>query len=229
MVRRLEACQFLEASCDSALGVVADGHGLVVGALVLDLDVVHGDACARDLVGAEQADGLRGGGAAGDVLEADVLDGDLGGAVGGADLVGAVLHVDDDWVGHVVHLDVLVVDLGRGEHRRGVLVRLDSHAVGGLLERAVLHVDVGDVLLVLVPAQAADADAVAGAAGDAGDVDAAGARADGDAVVADADGGGGMVTSEESHMWMPSVLGLSPGALTVTSSTVTPWHWKMFM
>jgi len=187
--QKSEACELLEAARGGALGVFAYGHGLVVGATVLDLDVIHGDAGAGDLVGAEQADGLGAGGGAGDVLEGDVLDGDLGGAAGGADLVGAVLHVNDDGVGGVLHLDVLVVDLGGGEHGGGVLVRLDPEAVARLLERAVLDVDVRDVLLVLVPPQAADADAVAGAAGDAGDVHLAGPGADGDAVVADADDG----------------------------------------
>jgi hypothetical protein len=45
-----QASELLKASRHFALGVVADGHGLVVGALVLDLDVGHGDAGAGDLV-----------------------------------------------------------------------------------------------------------------------------------------------------------------------------------
>jgi len=83
------------------------------------------------------------------------------------------------------------VELGGSDHARGVLVGLDPDAIAGLLERAVLDVDVRHILLILVPAQAADADAVAGPAGDAGDVDPGAARADGDAVVTHADGGAG--------------------------------------
>ncbi|KAB8102781.1 hypothetical protein EE612_034762, partial [Oryza sativa] len=171
----------------SALGILADGHGLVVFARVLDLDVIQGDAGARQLVGAEEANSLGRGGGAGYVLEGDVLDGDLGVAVGGADLVGAVLHVDDDGVSNVLHLDVLVGKLGGGEHRGGVLIGLDPDAIGGLLEHAVLDGNIRHILLVLVPAQATDADAVARTAGDAGDVDALGAGADGDAIIAGAD------------------------------------------
>ena len=182
-----EAGELLEAACGGALGIVADGHGLVVFAAVLDLDIVHGDSATWDLVGAEQADGLGGGGGAGDVLKGDVLDGDLGAAAGGANLVGAVLHVDDYGVRCILHLDVLIVDLGGCEHRLGVFIRLDPEAVGRLLESAVLHVDVGHVLLVLVPPKAADADAVSRAAGDAGDVDLGATWADGDAVVANTD------------------------------------------
>ena len=95
----LEACKLLEATLGAALGVRAYSHGLVVGAAILDVDVIHGDAGAWDLGSAEQANGLRGGGGASDVLEGDVLDGDLGGAVGSTQLVGAVLHVDEDGVG----------------------------------------------------------------------------------------------------------------------------------
>ena len=94
-----EACKLLEATLGAALGIRAYSHGLVVGAAILDVDVIHGDAGAWDLGCVEQANGLRGGGGAGDVLEGDVLDGDLGGAVGGTQLVGAVLHVDEDGVG----------------------------------------------------------------------------------------------------------------------------------
>jgi hypothetical protein len=70
----LEACKLLEATLGAALGVRAYSHGLVVGAAILDGDVIHGDAGAWDLGSAEQANSLRGGGGAGDVLEGDVLD-----------------------------------------------------------------------------------------------------------------------------------------------------------
>jgi hypothetical protein len=50
---RSEAGKLLEAARGATLGVFADGHGLVVFAAVLDIDIVHGDSAAWDLVGAE--------------------------------------------------------------------------------------------------------------------------------------------------------------------------------
>jgi hypothetical protein len=185
-----ETSQGLEAALGGALGVAAHRHGLVVLAGVLDIDVDELDAAARLRVRADQADGLGRGRGACDVAERDVLDGDVGGvaALAGAHLLGAVVLVDDDGVGHFLHLDVLEGQVGRRQHRLRVLVRLDAHAIGGALQHAVLHRDVGHVLLVLVAAEAADADALPGAAGDACHRHTRAPGSDGDAVVAGADG-----------------------------------------
>uniref|UniRef100_A0A804PVE7 Uncharacterized protein n=1 Tax=Zea mays TaxID=4577 RepID=A0A804PVE7_MAIZE len=97
----LEACERLQATLGAALSVLAYSHGLVVGATVVDVDVVHGDTGAWDLGGAEQVDGLRGGG---DAVVADADDG-----VGDGD-PGRVAHVDAVRVGAVPgrrHIDVL--------------------------------------------------------------------------------------------------------------------------
>lgn len=140
---------------------MADGHGLVAGAGVLEVDVDELQALAGHVVDAVERDGLWRGGGADDVLEDDVGDDHLGGAGGlGADVVGAVLLVDDDGVGDVVHAHVVVDEAGGPELRLGVLVRLDPEPVGGALDGAVGHLDVLHVLLVLVPPQAAHADAV---------------------------------------------------------------------
>ena len=146
-------------------------------------------ALAWQVVGAVERDGLGRVGGAVDVLEDDVGDGHLGRAGPDADVVRAVLLVDDDRVRDVVHGHVLVHELGDLGRRLGVLVRLDAQAVGGAHQRATFHLHVLHVLLVLVPPQAPDADAVAGAALDAVDPDRLAAGPDGDAVVADADGG----------------------------------------
>jgi hypothetical protein len=184
-----DAGELLRHANGLADGVLADGHGLVVGPVVLDVDVDELHALAGQVVGAVERDGLRRVGGAVDVLEDDVVDGHLGGAGLDADVVGAVLLVNDDGVGDVVHGDVLVQELGGLERRLGVLVRLDAQAVGGAGERAPRHLHVLHVLLVLVPPQAADADAVARAALDALHADGLAPGADGDAVVADGDGG----------------------------------------
>lgn len=123
---------------------------------VLEVDVVQLDALARQVVGAVERDGLGRRRRADDVLEDDVGDGDLGRAGRGADVVGAVLLVNDDRVAHVVHGDAVVQELGRPQLRLGVLVRLDPEAVRGALYRAVGDDDVLHVLLVLVPAEMAN-------------------------------------------------------------------------
>ena len=104
--------------------------------------------------------------------------------------VGAVLLVDDDGVVDLPHDDVLEDEAGDGGGPGAAAPRLDAHAVGGAGEGAVGHAQPADVLLAGVPAEAADADAVPGAARHPGHHHVGGARADGDAVVA---GGHGRV------------------------------------
>ena len=91
-----EACELLGDADGLAGDVLADGHGLVVGLVVLDVDVDELHALAGQVVGAVERDGLRRVGGAVDVPEDDVGDGHLGGAGLDADVVGAVLLVDDD-------------------------------------------------------------------------------------------------------------------------------------
>jgi hypothetical protein len=186
---RSDAGELLDDAAALSDGVVADGHGLVVRLVVLDVDVDNLHPLAGEVVGAVERDDLGRVGRAVDVLEDDVGDGDLGRAGLDADVVGAVLLVDDDGEGDVVHGDAVVEELGRLERGLGVLVGLDAEAVGGADDDGVGDGHVLDVLLVLVASQAADADAVAGAAARALDADGLGPGADGDAVVAGGDGG----------------------------------------
>lgn len=101
-------------------------------------------------------------------------------------ITGAVVLVDDDGEGDAIHDDVLEQHVGGGERRRAGPC-LDPDAVGGAGEITVGDVNVAHRLLVLVLAQAPDANAVAGAAPDAVDGDVGVAVAEGDAIVPDAD------------------------------------------
>lgn len=104
-----------------------------------------------------------------------VAEGSVGGAYQSvAGDVRAVLLVDDDGIVDVRHHEVFEDDPPNAEGE-GVHPRLDPHTVRGASECAVSHRHPHHVLLVLVPAQAADTDAVAGAAEDLRDADVGGA------------------------------------------------------
>ena len=104
-----------------------------------------------------------------------------------AGVVGAVLLVDDDGVPDVHHEQALEEHVRGAALGGGVLPRLDADAVVGAGEDDVADAHPRDVALAGVPAEAADAHAVARAAPHAGHVHAVVALADGDAVVARAD------------------------------------------
>lgn len=96
--------------------------------------------------------------------------------------------VNDDGVVDVLHHYILKHEVPSC-HVGGVFPRLDPHTVRGAGDGAVPYTHTDDVLLVLVPPQAADADAMSRAALDLGDSDVGAAVTEGDAVVAGADDG----------------------------------------
>lgn len=100
--------------------------------------------------------------------------------------IGAVFLVDDDGIVDVVHDDIFEFDVGGGNADGRRLPWLDSYTVGGVGEGAIYNVYPRHIMLVAVLPQAANADAMAGAAGDFGDVDVLSPRPERDAVVSGA-------------------------------------------
>jgi len=181
-----------DASVVEPDGAVAHGLHLAIIIIAAQVDVSEHDAGAWHGVAAGEPDGLGAARRAGDVTVRHVGDGHGGGLVGaGAAAVAAtgghvaVELVDDDGVVDAVHVHV------REAHAADVagaaLPRLDPDPVlraadPRAVERHVRHRRERAAL-----AQAADADAVAGAAVDVPHLDAEAAVDDGDAVVAGAD------------------------------------------
>lgn len=96
--------------------------------------------------------------------------------------------IDDNGVHDISHVDVFEGDVrSHGLQRRRP--RLDPDAVLSPVEGGVPDGDAVDLLLGVAAAEAADADAVAGAAPDAGDEDVLASGDHADAVVAGADDG----------------------------------------
>lgn len=95
---------------------------------------------------------------------------------------GAVALVDEHWIAHIVHGDILKVHIG-GSSSSGSRPGLDPDAVHGAGDGAVLDKDSDDWLFALVLPEAANTYAVAWATGHGGDVDLLAAIPDGDAVV----------------------------------------------
>lgn len=96
--------------------------------------------------------------------------------------------INDNGVHDISHVDVFEGDV-RSQALQRRRPRLDPDAVLSPEEGGVPDGDAVDLLVGVAAAEAPDADAVAGAAPDAGDEDAVAAGDHADAVVAGADGG----------------------------------------
>ncbi|KAG6395344.1 hypothetical protein SASPL_145987 [Salvia splendens] len=99
----------------------------------------------------------------------------------------AIMLIDDDRIFHVIYYIALECDIGN-KARWGGPERLDPEPVFGVFEIAIGYSNRPDFLLPVVLPEAPDADAVARAAVDPGDVHVGDSVSDGDAVVSGGDG-----------------------------------------
>ncbi|KAG6402818.1 hypothetical protein SASPL_135031 [Salvia splendens] len=163
------------------------GGGLI--SIVFEINEPYPDVVARLGFAAHEAENVGGGAGAPDVLDLDVADLDQGGPTQVTLVPWAVLLIKHNGVSSIDHGEVDEVEVGYGECGWGGGPRLDPDPVLGAGEGAPLHGYPFDVLLLHVPPQTADADAVAGPALHVPDEDVVEVVPHGDAVVSRLDDG----------------------------------------